>query len=750
MSDKLRKDPDIKTGSVIEGDTPEVGQWYWVDGEDHRGKPKRWLGCVVRLGSNYVKLEAAPGGGSARVHNDEFWDECIFEPNPDDYIDSKIQHYQDEVHRLMGRVKEVTARLAVAPSPELHSGDETQALAIRNAGDADMDTYKADLVKAKEDLLPDLFREIKDANSSLAEWMSAKVIPLQAQAADMQDVVKTIEDRIFSVTLYAGLTEQVVRVLDGDPAPLTTKIHLMQRRCYMDEECLARYEAGGMEFDDIGDFDAWLTRPENFDRLLPFPRTIVSFQVRREDKHRETVNLSDFLRIMDAKAADKLTFLYIRNGGQLFRMRTSLEFGEKLFPDMDKAQLDGGGQIWAKVDYGQIKGLISDNEYWGIQEEHKRKLKAWKIKQAAYEASLATPEAKAKAKAKGYSEPDGSCTNLPWPGSEPGAYSYHKYVPFNSDSVLYDDMVAKIADDIKQHNRIALILQGLLDRSPVLHPHPPWQLWSSDGFQAALRLVYDESRTLPAGPLPDFKAYRERLNRKLKTGSVTVGQDDAWTRHEAEKECRRLDDDYRNRSDYRPTRFRPYGNPGPGIVAAIAKFGKKSGKCSYAWQRDRQTAVYEGEDTTIRTTFTTVVGKVLNIDAYTPGDFHQFFDDPRTRAKYLQWAPLLLVAEDYHAGKREAAAIPPPKPKKTPSYEGQRRYQQRKVRKALMDKTVSLTRQIETKGGEVYEVGSRWAVIDGSGDEFYIQGVDEEGKLLHGDDYRAISGVRASSFEVVE
>jgi len=45
--------------------------------------------------------------------------------------------------------------------------------------------------------------------------------------------------------------------------------------------------------------------------------------------------------------------------------------------------------------------------------------------------------------------------------------------------------------------------------------------------------------------------------------------------------------------------------------------------------------------------------ELLNVSAYTPGDFHQFFDDPRTRAQYLKWAPLLLEAEEYKAGNRE-------------------------------------------------------------------------------------------------
>lgn len=41
------------------------------------------------------------------------------------------------------------------------------------------------------------------------------------------------------------------------------------------------------------------------------------------------------------------------------------------------------------------------------------------------------------------------------------------------------------------------------------------------------------------------------------------------------------------------------------------------------------------------------------VDAYTPGDFHMFYDDPRTRADYLRWAPVLLACEDWHHARRE-------------------------------------------------------------------------------------------------
>jgi len=45
--------------------------------------------------------------------------------------------------------------------------------------------------------------------------------------------------------------------------------------------------------------------------------------------------------------------------------------------------------------------------------------------------------------------------------------------------------------------------------------------------------------------------------------------------------------------------------------------------------------------------------KLFNVSAYKIGDYKQFFLDPRTRAEYLRWAPMLLAAEEYHAGTKK-------------------------------------------------------------------------------------------------
>lgn len=47
---------------------------------------------------------------------------------------------------------------------------------------------------------------------------------------------------------------------------------------------------------------------------------------------------------------------------------------------------------------------------------------------------------------------------------------------------------------------------------------------------------------------------------------------------------------------------------------------------------------------------------LFNAGAYKAGDIKQFFMDPRTRAQYLRWAPVMLAAEDFLAGKLKLGA----------------------------------------------------------------------------------------------
>lgn len=318
-------------------------------------------------------------------------------------------------------------------------------------------------------------------------------------------------------------------------------------------------------------------------------------------------------------------------------MSTEIEFGDQLFPDVDRSTLTSG-RVWAKVFCNTPEDLISQDELDGRKAEYEAKVKQYEIDKEAWD-KLSKEEQKGKMG--------------PWLS----AYCdpTRDYEPFDPSTVYYDDIAKMVADEIKRHNRLALVLQGLLDRSPILHPHPPWQIWKPEDFSEALGLVYDDSRVLTDGEKPDFFDYRQRLNRSLKTGSVTVGQQVKWEIEQAEKENARQERDWRIRNPSYYKRFKPSGNPGPGKLTVVEKFQKKARRCKYAWMRERKRGVYDvpvGQTMypAIQTSWFCHECEVMNVDAYKPGDFRQFFNDPRTRAEYLKWAPFLLIAEEYHAG----------------------------------------------------------------------------------------------------
>ena len=717
---------------------PKVGRWYWVRRKqrDRAGNDSeyRWFGCVDEVGSNYVHL-SGPLENGLRIHIDTFWDVCEFEEDPDRVIQENINKGQFETRELMAKVKEITARLAISAGPTLGSGQEASALTVYSG--QSMDAYKTALVLAKEKTLPSLFDEIKETNNLLAHWMSAPLIPLKAQVGTINDIVRPIEKRIFSVKLYAGLVEEVVQVTDGSPAPVAEKIRLFQRRAYMDEECLAAYETGGMDFKDIKAFDTWLVKPKNLVRLLPFPRCILAFRIRRHQKDRgHAENMGDLIQFARFAEFDKSTFLYIRNGEQVFRLSTDIEFGEKLFPDMEHHLLSTG-MLYAqcKTD-GRVEKVITENQWLGMREDEKRNKAEFKRKQAE---NAKLPKSKQRYIHDNYDH----------------FHNSHQYRPFDQSNVFYDDIAKFIHDKMEEHNRLVLVLQGLLDRSPVLHPHPQWQLWDPGSFGQALELIYDDSRTLSAGPPPDFQAYWDRLNALLETDSITIGQEDAWERIEANKMHEREANRGRSSggSSYRSTHHRPYGNPGPGKFARVAKVSRTK-KVTYEWTRERQRARddYSNDPLPeVACRLTLEVGKVFNVSAYKPGDFHQFFDDPRTRQNYLQWAWMLLEAEEFHAGNRKVAIRKPLPPPRKRTGTGSYLYQKRKRLKALEGQAVRLTRDITLKNGNVYKKGTLWRVSYIERGAVAVKGILPDGtdeKYEDWKDRRAINGLEEYDVKV--
>jgi hypothetical protein len=650
-------------------DAPPVGSWWWVKGTGHKPSEydepgRKYLACVVEVGSNYAKVKGVTF--SNRLSLDEFHDLCKPERDPGAYIDRKVGFRKSRVRKLMAEIQRICHLLGVPLRDVLAPGAEapaTQALAIVH-GTADVKAYQKSLIKAKDKTLPELFAKIKEEHEVMAKWMSAELIPMDAELTAVKEVRGVIADKIHTVELYAGLQEQLVQVREGAPASIETRVHLMQRRHYMDEECLARYEAGGMRFEDIKDFDKWIARDENFTRLLPHDRTIVAFRVRHYDRREEGGDIASFIALWHENQDNKRTYLYIRNGRQLWRMSTAISFDENLFPRREDSDLLGDDDLWIKAseyDLEHGSGIITGRqraakiadrrsrrafvaqalwqwhragkpeEHWlytAIAHEHEQ----WNWKPGEVHAQTGAPYGT-------------------WRHDRLHADPVGDYTLLTPTNIYYDDAMKRIQRAAFEHNRIAVIVQGLLDRSTCLHPHAPWRIWTPEGFAAGIELVYDVSLGITPGDAPNFEEYRAQLNRSIRAGCYTIGQSGAWASYMAKRYGQKWRDYIR------------YDNKGPGRIARVTRV-KRDGSCEFKWTRSRSKAkwirnpkrpgymmaVYPPIDTG----WVCPAEHLTCVDAYTPGDYRLFFDDPRTRANYLRWAPILLAAEDWHARRRTA------------------------------------------------------------------------------------------------
>lgn len=641
MADELLRTEGPEIERFNEEKPLVIGSWVWVKRERHRGYDEDRnaitevvdaLVCIVGLGTNYVELEG-PYEGSWRQHVDNFTAEgYIPEPNPEAQFSAWGDEHVAEIRKLQDEARAICAKLGLHKALGLPApvGGETHAisLAAKNTAAAD---YKGALIAAKDKDLPALFKEIKEQHELLmcaAKW---KAVELKATALSLHSLQEEVDGRLLSLSLYAGLGEDVAAVIEGDPAPATEKLHVFQQTLYMDEESLLDYEHGGMEFDDICDFDQWLAKPANLERLLPFPRTVVAFQVRRNVKSREARTLWQAFVNIHLAEQDKLTFLYVRNGSQLWRLSTDIEFRSNLVPDRDEFVFDEPMMYNQHLERFKPKRVYDEE------------LRVFRKRKAEYKEN----ERNRKQWDKEHPEAEGDGNPYPY-RSEPydrDLFSSSWY-ELNDKNIFLDDANKQVEQKMQQYNRIVMVLQGLFDRTVMLHPHPPARLWQPENFSQLIEIVYDGDRVIHYGEPPDFDRYRAELASQLGVGSVVTGQWNYWYNHLLPKVTLRHD-------SYREVPDKKYGDPGPQDVGAITEWKPKSRAAVFHWKRERLREGRWGERNDIACKAVIPAEHLFNISAYKPGDFLIFFRDPRTRRNYLKWAPLLLLAEEWHAGNVE-------------------------------------------------------------------------------------------------
>jgi hypothetical protein len=610
----------------------KVGEWIlFTDVKDNQ---INCLGVVKGVGSNYVSVRFKRKGGdySNRIHINNVYKQLkpCTEADARLRIEENVDIHRTENQRLLGQLSMLIARMGIGQTNALNEASvDSTALVLHR--EKDVKEYEQFLVRAKEKDIPELQSAISKSAEKMSKWMEVALFPLSVMQNQLEKQSGGISDKIFNVKLYAGLLEDAALCQDGTPAPMDAKLHIMQRRLYMDEESLLDYNKGGMSFADIGDFDKWLCRPNNLDRILPHSRCMVSMRVRRNHKERgNSRDISNSIMQYELRQRDNITFLYIRNGDKVSRLDCDLDFGEMLFPD--KGGLGTNEPMMVDVSWSSHR----DNEVMPVREYEALCLKEKERSEIYEQWNKGNPED------DHWKNPHRSRIISP-----------DSWELLNDDNVYLDDTMASIEKNVGKYNRIALIIQGLFDRSEVLHPHPPVQMWTAEGVDKAVKLVYDSTLTLAYGdPAPDFKEYRRQCNKSIGVGSAVIGQENVWLRKMAEVENRKMyPGGFRRDEDY--IYYSPPGNDGPGYISTVDKLMPRAKKVAFLWERDRMTySRYSHNQDKLPAKITVSIDDLFNVDAYKPGDCKMFFRDPRTREKYLEWAPFMIAAEDYHYNRK--------------------------------------------------------------------------------------------------
>jgi len=616
MSDiKLFEVPRITRDWI---DDVKVGDWYWVQDDITKYNSKteqndvvgseETLACVEEIGSNYVGLTVYTHDGACSrnwmIHFSIFLARCRPEPNWRALLDTRMNEARANIQAKTRELVEEGQRVCLLSvgtkqEPEQEAQSLMPALVTN-----DPKKYKAELI-ALQNHMPVIHEEIKELGHDFACAAKNLYLPDLCKLGQVTDALSVINDRIFTVELYCGLQEQVHQIAKGEPAPIDTVIAIRQQLLYMDEETMFNYKDGGMDFGDIGKFDKWVATPENLNRVLPDQRGIVAFQVRRLGKNYGVARtMADAWAHAQWAINNKMTYLLIRNGGNVYRIASEVDFSPRLIPKV--------GEI------GQDQFTHID-ESWVFKKDKKDRFFGGSHEKVVTEKVI------------------------------------------TQDDVEFDKHMGKMEKLLRHYNRIVVLIQGLLDRSTVFHPHTKINLRSATDMGQWIDLVRDEERGLPCNKI-DWPEYRKQLNSTLRKGKW-IYIDCSW---DANFKGGERDSKYdRPRRGYRantmPTLCKvdivkrdgsmvrvswPWGHRAIPLRGKWIENPKKPGWGHYEWNHETERMCHEWVPVT----------RVLNVSDYQLGDYKMFLCDRALQGAYLQWAQYLLTAENW--ARARAKGVP--------------------------------------------------------------------------------------------
>jgi hypothetical protein len=284
-----------------------------------------------------------------------------------------------------------------AREAEQAAADETKSTDLVHVG-ASAPAVKRELLRKKQ-RLETAQAQVERFSTELTETLREKEMEIREQIAPLEKMVKRLQEGIWTVSLYLGQQETIVTLRDGEPAPADTPITIRQLVLAMDEETAIDPEGGGIDFQNVEEFDEWLMESAaHLDQVLPDTKGVVAIRPRRAREK----NYGTFFANEEAEKRNKHTYFLIRNGDKVFRIWTDFSVGQHMIPPA--------------------------NEFTKVFE---RKKYNWETKE-------------------------------------------HDVEQISPDDPKWEEAEEQMEARQRHYMRMGMVLQGLVDRTPIFHPLPEW------------------------------------------------------------------------------------------------------------------------------------------------------------------------------------------------------------------------------------------------------------------------------------
>lgn len=176
-------------------------------------------------------------------------------------------------------------------------------------------------------------RETKNRLKVIEKTVEIMIRGLSNQISELSKQIRYTSKILRLLETFMGVYEQITLIRDGEKAPIDTPISIRQLILYADEEVadITSYKGQmGIDYRRLDDFDAWVISDDNYMQLIPETKGVVAIKASRQQR--------DYGNIWDNVAGDsenKVVYLLIRNGEQLYRVATQLHMSDKLFPAIE-------------------------------------------------------------------------------------------------------------------------------------------------------------------------------------------------------------------------------------------------------------------------------------------------------------------------------------------------------------------------------------------------------------------------------